>query len=237
MVDEKGALLHQYRNGTAGVLGYLDDYAFFVQGLLDLYNASGKIKYLKEAKRLTGEMINLFFDKADGGFYSRAAASNPLPFRQKESVDAAIPSGNSAAFGNLIRLSLLTGDTGYLEKALDTGKAFGRFIEQYPQGNAMMLGWHELLLKGPVEVIVAGNQDSSDTEKMTDSLRSIYAPEMVVLFKFSGMADSLETAAPFTSGYKAIEDSATAYVCKNYTCNLPTTDVEMMIHQITEVEK
>jgi len=157
--------------------------------------------------------------------------------RQKESSDTAIPSGNSVAYGNLVRLSFLTGDAGYLDHAIRIGKAFSEFLSRYAHGNAMMLGWHEVLLKGPVEVIITGHRNSDDTRAMLDSARSLYAPELVLLFKPSDDPGSLEAAAPFTAGYRMVDGKATAYVCRDFTCNLPTHDVDEMVSQITAAER
>ena len=236
MADSGGELLHQFRKGTAGIAGYLDDYAFFVQGLIDLYQASFEIRYLSEAIRLTDSMIELFVDAENGGFFSTAVRTASLPYRQKESADSALPSGNSAAFGNLIRLSLLTGNTNYLEHAVNTGKAFSDFITRYPQGNAMMLGWNELLLKGSVEIILSGEPGSDDLKALVEAARLVYAPEALVLVKSSDTANLLETAAPFTKEYEAIDGKATAYVCRNFSCNLPTHEADMMVKQITAAE-
>ena len=237
MVDENGLLLHRYRGGSAGISGHLDDYAFFTQGLIDLYQTSFEVEYLAEAIKLTEKMLELFLDEESGGFYLSMEEANSLHFRQKESADGALPSGNSVAFGNLLRLSWLTGNGKYSEHALDTAKAFSRFLQQYPYAHTMMLAWHELLLAGPVEVIIVGDPDSEDTRKMITALQGIYAPEMVILYKEPRQTESLDAAAPFSSGYSMTNGKATAYVCRNFTCNLPTNDIEEMISQIKEDEK
>ena len=233
MTNEEGSLLHSYREGKTAIRGHLDDYAFFVQGLIDLYQTTFETRYLIEALRFNRKMLELFMDPEDGGFYVSEAGPGSVPFRQKESVDSALPSGNSAAFGNLLRLSWLTGDASYIGYAIDTGRAFSRFLTQYPQGNTMMLAWHELLLAGPVEIIIAGDPGSEDTKEMLAAVRRVYSPETVALLKQAEATESLDTAAPFTTGCAMVDGKATAYVCRNFACNLPTDSIEEMIALVT----
>jgi uncharacterized protein len=237
MVADDGSLLHRYRNGEASVQGHLDDYTFLVQGLIDLYQASFEVRYLSDAVRLTKKMIDLFLDSEEGGFYLSAEGANSLPFRQKESADGALPSGNSAAFGNLLRLGWLTGNTTFTEHALEIGGAFSQFIHQAPEGHSMMIGWHELVLSEPVEVIIVGNLNSKDTQAMVTALTKAYIPGMVVLVKSGdsgGTDELLSRTAPFTADYTMVGGKATAYVCRNFVCNLPTVTIEEMMTQIRE---
>ncbi len=232
---EDGTLLHRYRDGEPAIPGHLDDYAFFVQGLIDLYEVTYDLAFLQQASALTDRMLALFLDPENGGFYLTAAENDDLPFRQKPSADGALPSGNSVAFGDLLRLSWLTGRTGLSDHALNSGRAFGRFIERAPEGHGMMLAWHELLLMEPVEVIIVGFQDSADTVEKLHALNSQYAPNMVVIFKpADGSSGILEGIAPFTSNYSMIGGEATAYVCRGFVCNLPTTDTGEMISQVLQ---
>ena len=237
MMGEDGSLLHQYRQGKVSIGGHLDDYAFFVQGLIDLYHATFDVRYLSNAVGLTEKMIDLFHDSTEGGFFLSAEGANTLPYRQKESADSALPSGNSAAFGNLLRLAWLTGKTSFTEYALGIGSAFGRFIHQAPEGHTMMIAWHELLLDEPVEVIIVGDPDRDDTRSMIAALAEAYIPGMVVLVKSDdgSKADKLlSETAPFAANYKMIDGKATAYVCRDFVCNLPTADIEEMMEQIKE---
>jgi uncharacterized protein len=229
-----GVLLHRYRDGEAAIPGHLDDYAFLVQGLIDLYQATYDLSYLEHASALTEEMLAHFLDTEDGGFYLTAVENDDLPFRQKPSADAAIPSGNSVAFGNLLRLSWLTGRTEFADHGFDAGRGFSRFLERAPEGHTMMLAWHEALLMDPVEVIIVGHRDSSDTQEKLHALARAYLPNMVVIFKpaDSGGGQRLAKIARFTSDYSMVNGKATAYVCRGFICNLPTTDTEEMLSQI-----
>jgi len=162
--------------------------------------------------------------------------SNELPFRQKNSIDGALPSGNSAAFGNLLRLAWLTGNTHYIKHGVDIGRGFNQLIQRVPQGHAMMLAWNELLLHEPVEVIVVGKRGSSDTQGLIAALREAYLPNMVVLVKYAddSAGELLAETAPFSAGYSMVNGKATAYVCRDFVCNLPTNDVNEMISQLRE---
>jgi uncharacterized protein len=233
MTLEDGSLLHMYREGEASIEGNLDDYAFFIQGLIDLYQATFDLKYLEKAVSLTEKMLEDFLDDDEGGFYLTSDGNDELPIRQKKSADGALPSANSAAFGNFLRLSWLTGNTEYLNHGLNIGKNFSRFLKQAPEGHSMMLAWHELLLAEPVEVIVVGNKKAEDTKNILSELDKLYVPGMVILVKDSETGDSaLEKIAPFTEGYGIIGGKATVYVCRNFVCNLPTNDIEEMLSQI-----
>ena len=237
MTTGEGALLHRYRRGEASIPGYLDDYGFFIQGLIDLHQATGDTVYLGHASALAERMIADFLDREKGGFYLSSLDGGDLRIRQKSSSDGAIPSGNSGAIGDLFRLSWLTGKSHYADHALETGRAFSRFLERAPNGHAMMLGWHELLLAGPVTVVVVGDPESQDTREKLDALKGLYLPNLVVLLKSIGDATPpLAEIAPFTEEYHAIDGAATAYVCRDYVCNLPTTDTEEMLSQINGSE-
>ena len=129
-----GRLMHTYRDGVVKYDGYLDDYAFFVRGLLSLYQATGERRWLREAKALTDTMLGLFRDDSGGGFFFTLAAQEHLLVRTKKPYDSAIPSGNSVAANNLLNLALLTGDRNYLDQAESTLQSFAGIMAQAPGG-------------------------------------------------------------------------------------------------------
>lgn len=180
MVRPDGRLLHRYRDGETAVLGTLEDYAFFALGLLDLYEASGDLRYFQEAKKLAGQMIELFEDKQEGGFFMTGHDALDLFVRPKESYDGALPSGNSVALLVLLRLYHDTTDEKYWDTAQ---KALGCFSKQaiaHPEAYAFLLTAFDFLL-GPVdEIVLSGNPTDSQYQEMSRMIYDHFRPNKVV---------------------------------------------------------
>ena len=136
---EEGRLLHRYREGESAITGTIEDYAFFIHGLIDLYEATFNPDYLREAKHLANDMLRLFWDDASGGFFFTAGDAEKLLVRPKEIYDGAIPSGNSIAALDLIRLGRLTMEKGFEAKAESLFKTFSNEISQNPNAYPQML--------------------------------------------------------------------------------------------------
>ena len=139
MHTPEGRLLHRYRDGESGIMGHLNDYAFFVWGLIDLYEASSEAMYLKSALEINAQMLAHFWDEHSGGLFFTPGDGEPFILRKKEIYDGALPSGNSAAIQNLLRLATLTGDTSLHEKAAKILKAFSGHVVQFPSGYTQFL--------------------------------------------------------------------------------------------------
>ncbi len=139
MQDENGKLFHRYVKGERAVSGFLDDYAFLVWGLIEIYEANFDKKYLQTALELTKTMIAMFWDENVGGFYFTSKQSEETEFRRKEIYDGALPSGNSVAFFNLLRLSRLSGNSSYEEMAIKMGKAFSAEVRESPTAHTFLL--------------------------------------------------------------------------------------------------
>jgi len=209
---------------------HVEDYAFMIWGLLDLYEANFEVRNLKRAIELNNQMMRHFWDERGGGFFFTADDGESLPVRSKEIYDGAIPSGNSAAMLNLLRIARITGDTGLEEKATAIGRAFSGDVRQGPSAYAQLLCALDFGVGPSYEVVIAGKAESGGTQAMLAALRKTFAPNKVVLFR-PGDVESPEIAqiAAFTKNQKCREGQATAYVCRNHRCNLPTTDVGTMI--------
>ncbi|RMF89359.1 MAG: thioredoxin domain-containing protein, partial [Methanobacteriota archaeon] len=234
MTGGEGRLLHTYKDGSAGVQGFLEDYAYLVWGLIELYEAAFEPRWLRKAVELTDQMIELFWDDGAGGFYHTAHDSERLIVRKKEVYDGATPSGNSVAAHNLLRISRLTGDTGLMERAAALASAFASTVRQHPAGYAHLLSAAEAAEKGGREVVVTGDPDGADTEEMLSALHGLYEPDMVVLFKpDDGRGAEIASIAPYTADHSTIEGRATAYVCTGQSCRAPTTDPGEMLRQIS----
>jgi uncharacterized protein YyaL (SSP411 family) len=225
-----GRLLHRYRDGQAGVEANLDDYAFLVWGLIELYEAIFKTKYLKVALELTGDMVRHFWDEDSGGLYLTPDDGERLFVRKKEIYDGAIPSGNSVAMLNLLRLGRMTATSDLEEKAARIGIAFSGSVKQLPSAHTQLMVALDFGIGPCYEVVIVGKAQAEDTKAMVKALRTSFLPNKVVLLNL-GERESPEITklAEFTKNQSSIDGRATAYVCMNYNCKLPTTDIDKML--------
>jgi uncharacterized protein YyaL (SSP411 family) len=225
-----GRLWHRYRDGQAGIEANLDDYAFLVWGLIELYEAIFDARYLGVALELTSDMVSHFWDKDGGGLYLTPEDGESLLVRKKEIYDGAIPSGNSVAMLNLLRLGRITATSGLEEKAARIGSAFSGSIKQSPSAHTQLMVALDFGIGPCYEVVIAGKAQEEDTKAMVKALRTRFLPNKVVLLNPNGR-ESLEIAklAEFTKNQPSIDGRATAYVCLNYNCKLPTTDINKML--------
>ncbi|KYK34175.1 MAG: thioredoxin [Theionarchaea archaeon DG-70-1] len=231
MMDSR--LYHRYRDGDIAVPGFLDDYAFFVWGLIELYETTFNVKYVKTAVTLTEYMVTHFWDD-EGGFYQTSDVSESILVRQKQSYDGASPSGNSVAALNLLRLAGMTGDTDLEEKASQIVCAFSNEVNQLPTSHAFLLTALDFAVGPSFEVAVVGDLHAEDTQEMVKALRKQFIPNKVTVFRPDEEPGEITSLAPFTKDLTTINGKATAYVCRNYICNLPTTDVQEMLEQLHE---
>ena len=225
-----GRLLHRYRDGQAGIQANLDDYTFLIWGLLDSYEAVFDTRYLKVAVELTNDMLSHFWDEDAGGLYLTPDDGETVLVRKKEIYDGAIPSGNSVAMLNLLRLGRMTARPDWEEKAAAIGRAFSRSVRQSPSVHTQLMAALDFGLGPSYEVVIVGNAGAEDTGGMIRALTAHFLPNKVVLLK-PAEQDSREISelSPFTRQQPGIGGKATAYVCLNYNCKLPTTDVNKML--------
>lgn len=226
---EDSRLLHRYREGEAGIKANLDDYAFLVWGLLELYEVTFRTEYLEQAVSLNSEMIEHFGDVEKGGFYFTPSDGEELIVRQKEIHDGALPSGNSVAMLNLLRIGRITAQI-ELEKMADKqAKAFSGSLTKIPISHSMHMIALDFALNETFEIVIVGKNDREDTLKIKRALAREYIPNKVVLLKQPGEQDGVERLAPYTKNHDQADGKATVYVCRNYNCEMPVTDsAEMM---------
>ncbi|MBE9503367.1 MAG: thioredoxin domain-containing protein [Proteobacteria bacterium] len=230
MVAGDGGLLHRYRDGEAAVIAHLDDYVFLVWGLIEMYEATFDISYLKKAIELQTYTIDHFWDSERGGFFTTADNSEELLVRQKEIYDGAIPSGNSVAMLNLLRLGRLTVNTGFEEKAATIGRAFSAKVNASPSAYTQLISAVDFAMGPSYEVVIVGDANSEDTKEMLKTLGRAYIPNKVVLHRPTDQESSeIAELAEYAIYHKSIGGKATAYVCLNYQCNMPTTEVDEML--------
>jgi uncharacterized protein YyaL (SSP411 family) len=225
-----GRLMHQYREGEATVDGNLDDYAFLIWGLIELYEATFDTRYLKEALRLQDHVIDHFWDKDSHGFFFKSDDSEKLLVRHKEFRDGATPSSNSVAFSNLVRLSRMTGKIGYEEKASALARAASSYDEGTPSHNTMFLTALDFLIGPTYEITIVGSLHSKETENMLQAIRSTFIPNKVMLLK----EKNLENLAGFTKDMKMIDSKTTAYICRDFVCSEPTTEIEDIMQMLSK---
>ena len=230
MRSPDGRLLHRFREGEAAIPAHVDDYAFMVWGLIDLYEASFEVKYLRSALDLNSDLFSRFWDPSGGGFFFTAKDGEQLLVRRKEIYDGAVPSGNSVAALNFLRLARITGNTDLEVQANRIGKAFSGDVRQAPIAHTQLLSAIEFGIGPSYEVVLAGNPGEDDLKVMVNRLRSKFIPNKVVLLRPDGdKTPEISSLAQYTVPQNSIDGCATAYVCINYQCQLPTTDPEKML--------
>jgi len=219
-----GILLRRYRQGAAAIPGFLDDYAFLTQALLDLYETGFAWRDLELAIRLTEKMAELFEDTAHGAFYSTAAGDPTLVMRIKEDYDGAEPSGNSIAALNLLRLAQMTDRADFRASAARALEAFGSRMVTAPVGVPQMLVAYEFSISKAKQIILVGERDAPDTHQLLAALQSRFVPHRVVMLVTAESRQALARYLPAVADMTALGAQATAYVCEDYACKLPTAD-------------
>jgi uncharacterized protein YyaL (SSP411 family) len=228
--DDRGRLYKRYRQGQAGLPAHIEDYAFVTWGLLDLYETCGEVRYLQEAVRFNDILLKHFWDAENGGIFITADDGEKLLVRGKEAYDGAIPSGNSVAALNLLRLARMTGNTDYEEKAAQIFTAFSGTVGRSPSAFNQMMCALDFAVGPSYEVVIVESKEPKDADVMIDALRGLFLPNAVILRRAPGDGGrALAGVAPFTEAMTARDDKATAYVCRNFVCNQPTTEVGEML--------
>jgi uncharacterized protein YyaL (SSP411 family) len=222
-------LLRRFRAGEAAIPGFLDDYTMLAQALIDLYEAQFDPLHLDHAIELTGRMIERFEDTRHGGFFSSPQGDSSLLLRMKEDYDGAEPSGNSVAILNLLRLAQIANRPAFRESAERALAAFESRLQTVQAALPQMLAACEFLFSEPRQIIIAGERDGADTRALVDVLHSKFVPNRVAL-----LVDSAETRRRLAAGIPAIASMesvngrASAYVCRDYTCQLPVFEPDKL---------
>jgi hypothetical protein len=216
-----GRLLRTWRAGTAHLDGYLEDYAFLADALVDLYEAGAPERFLREAERLAARLREDFAAE-DGGFYSTAQDHEPLILRHREGHDGAIPSANAVAARLLARLSYHLDQPGMREEAVRAIRAYGRAIARSPRAFTTSLAVVDLLLEGPAELALVGSPGRDDYEALRREVATRYLPNRIVAHH--DPAGGAPTALPLLAGKGLVEGRAALYVCRDFACRQPVTD-------------
>lgn len=230
LIDENGNLLHRFRDGEAAINAQIDDYAFLIWGLLELYETNFNTDYLKKSIELTKYIMENLWDKENNsGFYFTSSSDSKLISRPKEFYDGAIPSGNSVMYSNLLKLNKLTAESKYLEYSDNLSLAFKSFVDNTPTGFSQFLTGLQFSFGSSYEIIILGDKESDKTKEMIAAINEIFIPNKVVMVIDENNKNELAKIAPFTESYVYNKDETTVFVCKNYVCSLPTSDKEKVI--------
>ena len=211
-------LLRTWKDGKAKLNGYLEDYANLADGLIELYQVSGEEKYLAEAKRLADAMITEFWDAENGGFFFTSNDHEQLIVRNKDFFDNATPSGNSVAADVLLKLAKFYGDEKYERFAVMTLRLIAPQIKRYPSGFGRALSTLEFYFAESKEVAIVGEREN----ELAREVWSEYRPFKVVAMG----AENEDSAVPLLVDRGFIDGNPTAYVCQNFVCSRPVSEVE-----------
>ena len=228
---DEGRLLRTYREGEAKLKAYLEDYAHFIDGLLALYEATFDSRWLNEADALARQMIELFWDEADGIFYDTGSDHETLIVRPRDFSDNAVPCGSSAAAEVLLRLNIFMDEPDFGRKAVSALRSVKEYMTRVPEGFGHWLGALDFYLASPREIAIVGPVEVAGTRALLDTVHGRYLPNKVVM----GMdpdSDGFERDLPLLEDKEMLAGMPTAYVCQNYACQLPVTEPDALAAQL-----
>ena len=222
---QTGTLLRSYRKRPSTIAGFLSDYALLIQGLLDLYETTFDLRWLQWALELQNQQDHRFLDREGGGYYDTTANAIDLLLRLKDSDDGALPSPNSIAALNLLRLAHITDNQTFRQQAKATLQTFSQKLNQLPRALPYMLVALDLYHRKPLQIVLAGKRDDSRTHTLVREIHRRFLPHKILLLIDDPKPwETLAPAMPFLPFVKPLNGKPTAYVCQDYTCQLPTND-------------
>jgi uncharacterized protein YyaL (SSP411 family) len=234
--DGDGRLRHRFRAGEAGIAGQAADYAFFIHGLLQLYQATYEIAWAERALELQEIMLQEFWDGENGAFFLTGGADGDLPVRPKELYDGALPSANSVALYNLLQLGRLTGDRRWEEQAQRLLQSVAGTVGAQPAAFTFFLLGMDFALRPGADVVVAGQPESAATREFLATLAEAYSPRRLTLLKSRENADRLSRLAGYTEGLQVTGKKSVVHICKDGACRGSTTDISKVLEQLQENE-
>jgi uncharacterized protein YyaL (SSP411 family) len=224
-----GRLLRTWKDGRAHLKGYLEDYAMVADALVDVYEATFDRRWLEEARTLADEMLRLFWDESVSGFYDTGDDHERLIVRPRNLFDNAVPSGSSVAIEALLRLAELTGESAFEARASAALRPMADLLGRHPTGFGRFLCALDFYVGPRVEVaLVAAGADG--LQPLVEEVFGRFLPNRVVAARTDGGAAGGEL--PLLASREAVGGRATAYVCRNFTCELPATDRATLARQL-----
>lgn len=232
MQTPDGLLLHRFRDDDAAIHANLDDYAFIIFALLELYDATFKIEYLQQAESFQKVLDKHFADDVYGGYFFTSDFAEELIIRQKEIYDGAIPSGNAVTMLNLLKLAKYTGKNEYENKALDLSRAFHEQVKATPMGHPFLMVALEFMLSESCEIVIVGNPEMNQVRKAISSLQKQFIPNKIVIWKNPEESTALDEISNYTKNLTELNGDPTFYLCKNFACELPTNDFTEIMRKL-----
>jgi len=232
---QDGVLYRRYKDGEVGIRAFLEDYAFLIDGLLDLYESDFDRRWLGLALKLGKEMVASFWDEKNGAFFSTAEHHEKLILRRKEFYDGALPSGNSVALLDLLRLQEFTGDKVFEEPVKVFKKLAAGLVEKFPHMHPQLSCAIEYVLFDPLEIVVCGPAEDPVTRAMLKEIRGRFLPAKVVVHVSTAeAATALSSLVPLAEAKIPIGGKPTAFVCRNRVCKLPARNLASLKRQLDE---
>jgi len=234
--DKGGRLLARYRDGETAYLAYAEDYAYLIWGLIELYQATFEPLHLEQALKLNADLLRLFWDEENGGLFHYGSDAENLITRPKDVYDGALPSANSVAAINFLRLARLTGDHELEEISRRQLATFGGTVSDTPMGHTHFLMAVFLNIRPPVEITVVSSKNTAETVQKLRTVTKLFLPE--ALFRFKSLdRDEPKTLAlmPMLKEQTAIDGKTTFYICQDFACQEPTTDLEKVEKILTKI--
>jgi hypothetical protein len=223
--DSKKTLYRSYREGRGRVEGFADDYAFVIHGLLDLYEASFDIEWLKFAIELQETQDRLFFDGKNGGYFSTSGKDESVVLRMKDDNDSAEPASSSVAAHNLLRLAQIRDKKQWEERAEKTISAFRTTLSRFPSAMPQILVALDFSSRKPRQIVIAGKKDAPETKALLSEVHRHFLPTTILLVADGAegqkyLGEDLEAI----HGMSMVDEKPAAYVCENFTCKAPVID-------------
>ena len=224
-----GRFLARYREGESEYLAYAADYAYFIWGLIELYEAGFDSHYLALALELSEDLNKYFWDQEEGGFFFYGLDAEQLLARPKEGYDGAMPSYNAVAVLNFMRLARLSSDLSWQEKAQQAMDYFAAEVQEYPTAHSFWLLAAIFQIYPGSEVVVAAESESQATSEMLKLLNSRYDPHRLIILNESKTSEILGSRASYLQHMPGIEGKPTAYICENFTCREPLVGMDELL--------
>jgi uncharacterized protein len=232
--ESRRILFRSYREGRGEVEGFADDYAFVIQGLLDLYEASFETRWLKFALELQRQLDALFWDNENGAYFTVTGQDSNILLRMKEDNDSAEPAASSVAALNLARLAAIRNDAELLGRAKKTVNAFARQLAHFPSALPQMLVAFDFLEDAPQQIVIAGNLRDKGTLELLGEVRKHFLPRAIVLLADGGDdQDFLAEKNEAIRAMRPIDGRPSVYICENFTCKAPVTNAGELRRMLT----
>jgi len=233
MANEDNGLFHRYREGESSINANLDDYAFTILALIELHQSTFKSEYIDKALKLQEYLDKYFWDDKNGGYFFTDSRSEELIVRHKDSYDGAIPSGNSVSAFNLVRLGRITMNAEFEKKATRIGEVFGENIKNSPVSHTYLLSVFDYLSGPSYEIIIVDGEEKEGSKEYFEIINRHFIPNKIVIHKSEGQDFSqMAGLKTFINELHPVDDKPTAYICKNYYCELPVTNKEDLIKSL-----